>query len=61
MRFVVAVGACGTVSNMLDASSGCPANRNAEAWSVAASLVMLEEYREESLDDLTATLRPVFR
>ena len=61
MRFVAAVGACETVSRILDASSGCPGTRNAEAWFVASLSVMLEEYLEESLDDLIATLRPAFR
>jgi hypothetical protein len=61
MCFVVAVGACETVSSMLDASSGCPVSRDGEAWFVAVLSVMLEQYREESLDDLIATLRPAFR
>lgn len=60
MPFVVAVGACGTVSSMLDASSGCPVIRGVEVWSVAPGSVMFEACLEEpdSRDDLRTALRP---
>lgn len=58
--FVVAVGACRTASNMLDASSGWPVICGVENWSVAPRSAMLEAYLEESLDDLRAALRPAF-
>ena len=51
--FVVAVGACGTVSRILDSWSGWPSIRDGDAVSV-----VLEANREEGLEALRTALRP---